>query len=137
MVAVSPLAIGGSGAGGKIRVYNNSSKTIHVTFSGWGCGGVINQISRACASKTISPGGKGEYKYNWGVTTTYITIASNKVGWVTKKEGLLGNVTYNPCVSPSSYQDTDQIEAKEKHCYLNTKKIKTKAYKWSNYSFTG
>jgi hypothetical protein len=63
----------GSGAGGQIRYTNGSKYQVNVLFGGTGCAGINHGHTLICEQKeNVAPGETVEYKYNWGVTKTWI-----------------------------------------------------------------
>ena len=125
MLTVSS-AYAGSGAGGQIRFYNDSNKTVSVVFEGLGCFGGYWGDTLVCESySNVFPGEIKEYKYNWGVTTTWISVATKfHDRWKERSPGVFAF----PCKGLPEYK---------KYCYLNSQQVHSNAYKWSDYHFKG
>ena len=66
--------IAGSGAGGIITIKNNSTSEIEVTWSGVGCALYWGGISYACNGEYLNSGEEYTYRYNWGVTNTWVNV---------------------------------------------------------------
>lgn len=64
-------AYAGSGAGGIIKVENNSQHDLKVVWSGLGCGGSDGGLVLVCEVKVIKAYESYTYRYNWGVTETW------------------------------------------------------------------
>ncbi|MBY0378846.1 MAG: hypothetical protein K2P99_00425 [Burkholderiales bacterium] len=115
---LSGYAFAGSGAGGIIRFVNSSDTPVSVTFSGVGCAGVYYDLTLVCQSEdSIAPGNEVTYKYNGGVTETWVNVAADQISW---------NTTSNPC----AYGSTP-----DRQCYRDHATVKTKAHKTTNYIF--
>lgn len=119
LALLSGEATAGSGDGGQIRFFNDSSVPVNVTFSGVGCAGAYYGLTLVCDTEIVQPGKSAEYKYNWGVTTTWINVQA-RPGEHTWK-------TWAPC-SPSG---------SSKLCFLNHETISTNAGIWSEYRYKG
>lgn len=68
-------AYAGSGAGGIIKFVNDTKYDVEVIWNGVGCAGASYGIYYACEVAVIGKQKEDTYKYNWGVTTTWLTIA--------------------------------------------------------------
>ena len=77
LVSISSSALAGSGAGGIIRVENLTKEDIRVSWSGTGCVGISGGLTVVCEDLILKPEEGYTYKYNWGVTSTWINIARN------------------------------------------------------------
>lgn len=100
----------GSGAGGIIRVKNETDKEIWVTWSGTGCAGTAGSITLVCEDSFIKGGKERTYKYNWGVTDTWLNIS------------IAGDKKHNFCYAV--------YEGTMKHlCIVNHYEVDTKAWK--------
>lgn len=119
LALLSGEAMAGSGAGGQIRFFNDSSVPVSVTFSGVGCAGGYYGLTVVCDTEVVQPGKNTEYKYNWGVTTTWINVQA-PYGDNTWK-------TWAPCSSSGS----------SSLCFLDHKTISTNAWVWSEYRYKG
>ena len=72
---LSITAHAGSGAGGIIEVQNKTNQLLDVNWGGVGCAGTVGGLTLACDREQVEPGRSKTYYYNWGVTTTWVTIA--------------------------------------------------------------
>ncbi len=92
----------GSGAGGTITIMNNTLHDIYVTWSGSGCAGATWGLDLVCEKAKFTrytPYQRQTYKYNWGVTGTWVNIAS-AIEHTNKPIGDL-----HPCSDMSGMQD--------------------------------
>ncbi|SFV88470.1 hypothetical protein MNB_SUP05-SYMBIONT-5-646 [hydrothermal vent metagenome] len=62
------------GAGGIIKVVNETEGNLYVTWSGVGCTGITEGLGLVCAIGTTRPANSQIYEYDWGVTTTWLNI---------------------------------------------------------------
>lgn len=67
----------GSGVGGIIEIDNQTISNLYVTWSGTGCAGVTEGLSLVCETATIPSEASSAYGYNWGVTTTWLNVATS------------------------------------------------------------
>ena len=119
LALLSGEAMAGSGDGGQIRFFNDSSVPVNVTFSGVGCAGVYYGLTVVCDTENVQPGKSAEYKYNWGVTTTWVNVQAPS-GENTWK-------AWAPCSSSGS----------SRLCFLDHKTISTNAGVWSEFRYKG
>ncbi|MBT5574220.1 MAG: hypothetical protein HOJ97_02430 [Alphaproteobacteria bacterium] len=110
----------GSGAGGQILINNDTDRYIYVTWSGTGCAGIKQGLSLVCENAKIESGGSQLYKYNWGVTTTWINVADFL---------LEGGVSACSPLAAKSVQ--------EEHCLADHHVVKTKAHKTNTCDVAG
>ncbi len=116
---LSSKAMAGSGAGGQIRFFNDSSVPVSVTFSGVGCAGIYKGLTLVCDTKVVQPRENAEYKYNFGVTGTWVNVQAT--------DGYNTWVTWAPC----------SVSGNSELCFLNHKVISTSAWVWSEFRYTG
>ncbi|TXL17249.1 hypothetical protein BMR03_16075 [Methylococcaceae bacterium HT2] len=112
---VSNSACAGSGAGGQIRIVNKSLSEITAVWSGAGCAGIYGGVGLSCHSEIIQPGESYLYKYNWGVTTTWIAASkynSQGCGTVTYDKNLC---IYKGWVISTDAYDTDRVTIYSRH----------------------
>jgi len=76
ILALSFNAHAGNGAGGIIRVINQTGGDLYVTWSGVGCAGYEQELTVVCEIATIPSNQSQTYGYNWGVTTTWINVGT-------------------------------------------------------------
>ncbi len=119
LASLNGEAMAGSGAGGQIRFFNDSNIPVSVTFSGAGCAGGYYGLTLVCDTEVVQPGKNAEYKYNWGVTKTWINVQAPS-GDTTWK-------TWAPCSSSGS----------SRLCFLDHKTISTNAWVWSEFRYKG
>ena len=75
LVAISIFSISaqaGSGAGGIIKIINNTDVTLKVGWGGLGCFGSYFPFNMICEGMDLEPNQEYTYSYNWGVTETWI-----------------------------------------------------------------
>ncbi|MCP3850968.1 MAG: hypothetical protein GY694_12130 [Gammaproteobacteria bacterium] len=106
----SGLASAGSGAGGIIKVVNSSSYKVQVAFQGLGCAGCYKSLCTVCKTTVLNAGSSTTYKYNWGVSSTWLNIANYH------SEYSDGNTW--PCETAES----------DSECLMKHKTVSTKAY---------
>lgn len=75
LLTLAMQAHAGSGAGGIIEIQNKTNQLIDVNWGGVGCAGTNGGLTLACHREQVEPRGNKTYYYNWGVTTTWVTIA--------------------------------------------------------------
>ena len=120
-ISVFSLSVqAGSGAGGEIYVQNDSEDVIRVTWSGAGCGAAIAFMTLVCEDMTLNPGEGYHYKYNWGVTKTWLNISIVIEG---------SNPKINSCAS--LYVKDNPL------CIVSHKTISTDAWKTDICTFSG
>lgn len=109
----------GGGAGGIIKIINNSDYDVHATWSGTGCTKVAEGLSLVCATGTIASGNESTYGYNWGVSTTWLNIGNE-----------LGTDGTHPCSPLAS-------EFLAKGCIFDHRDVDTKADDVSTCTISG
>ena len=67
ILTLSLNSYAGSGAGGIIRVINQTGGDLYVTWSGIGCFDIVQQLWTVCEDAKISSNQSQTYKYNWGL----------------------------------------------------------------------
>lgn len=112
----------GSGAGGEIRFFNDSDKYLLITFSGTGCAGMYSNLTLVCEGyDNFAPYESVLYKYNWGVTGTWMNVMAARKDWS----------KYDQVAAPCGTQ------LNKRGCFADHHSISTSAYKVSSYHFTG
>ena len=71
---VSAMAIAGDG--GAIRVVNDTSTRLNVTFSGDGCFRLYNELTAVCGAGVLNAHSVMRYDYGWGVATTWLNVGN-------------------------------------------------------------
>ena len=108
LLFINSESVAGSGAGGRIQVENQTGENISVTWSGVGCAGGYKYITLVCQGAEISPGGEYSYGYNWGVTETWLNIATQGADIkVHRCLEILLDVLENECTFEHHTVDTD------------------------------
>lgn len=121
-LVLSPYVYAGSGAGGEIKFFNDSDKHVSITYSGVGCAGWFYGLTLVCESYTdIAPHRSILYKYNGGVTTTWVNVMAAKDDWS----------KYDQDSAPCGPQPN------KKGCFADHHDVSTTAYEVSPYHFTG
>ena len=92
---VSTLA--NAGDGGAIRVVNDTSTRIDVTFSGYGCFRAYNELTAVCGAGVMNEHSVMRYDYGWGVTKTWLNVGNFPPGQLRDP---------HPC--SVGYMDSDQ-----------------------------
>lgn len=117
-VTISPV-YAGSGAGGIIKFFNDSGRAVSITFSGVGCADVYGTLTSVCEGHDwVGPGETRLYKYNWGVTTTWMNVQTPREEWSQGE-------------APCTYTN------KSSTCFAGHKITSTDANKIAEYHFKG
>ena len=98
----------GSGAGGAITFVNETDEEMHVIWSGAGCAGIVANMLFVCEREFIPKHETRNYKYNWGVTDTWLDVGLN-------------NQYEHPCLFNGKFKNKD--------CKFNRFKVDTTAWK--------
>ncbi|GFO72875.1 hypothetical protein BJAS_P3411 [Bathymodiolus japonicus methanotrophic gill symbiont] len=106
----------GTGAGGTITIMNNSGHDAYITWSGSGCAGAAWGLTVVCEKAKFTrytPYQRQTYKYNWGVTRTWVNVAtaldhSNKA---------IGDI--HPCSAMSTIKDACVFDHKVVDTYAD------------------
>ena len=112
MVIATTKVFAGSGAGGEITFVNSTPTPMRITWSGVGCAGDSGMLSLVCEEKVIKPNGSFHYRYNWGVTTTWVNISIFDP---------VANESTNPCAAFSGSKGEDR-------CIYDHQEIETDSY---------
>ena len=68
----------GSGAGGAITFVNDTNEDMHITWSAVGCAGINADLTFVCQASLVAKHDSKNYKYNWGVTDTWLNVGLHK-----------------------------------------------------------
>ena len=74
LLTITMQAQAGSGAGGIIEVENKTNETLDVIWGGLGCFDIRGGFTLVCDRGVIEAGRKRTYKYDWGITRTWLNL---------------------------------------------------------------
>ena len=66
--------------GGAIKILNGTNERLDITWSGYGCFGVYNELVSVCASVVLLPNERSTYYYDWGVMATWLNVSNLPTG---------------------------------------------------------
>lgn len=123
MILLSSLvfstAYAGSGAGGKVRIINNSNEDIDVIWGGFGCFDVLGDVLFSCNREVIKKSSEKRFNYSWGVFNKWVSIG---------KMPLYGAKSTNHACG-------EVFNSDNKNCLIKKRKMRTKSWETTTCDF--
>lgn len=103
-----------AGDGGAIRVVNDTSTRLDVTFSGDGCFRLYNELTAVCGAGVMNAHSVLRHDYGWGVWTTWLNVGNFPPGQLKDPHpcspGYMDSKRPKKCIFDHMVVDTDAGE---------------------------